>query len=935
MSASRIGSKESKDSKLPALLTPASPTSTTGYKQSPPSSSPSYGGGKLKSNHPQAGSLPHLPPTSARAAEAEEELPATAQLSHSTSKAALDQLFAELVDPLNKGVVGYKDFSWLHTRLMFYNGRPTSITDRLQSLGGTYPQQVFRKFDLNQDTLLDKAEWQEYANSLVSVVGRAYLKDACKGLLREQQEQEAKKVAGANAWRFDDQASRQLLEKVSCAQHLGHEHEEVIEGLLRKFADPNQVDRLGNSVLWHAASKSEVGCMARLLEHGGSASHAGQHMDSPILAAARARKLQVLRLLMLGDLGENGIDSEETTLHSQQLIDKASELTAKDARELFMKVASVNYRNDRGWSPLTAAVFWNNHEYVECLIKLPHKCPRTALQADLPDSRGRTALHVAARKGLTDLVPLVLGSRANPNARDSDGWTALHHAVFNGHSETVMKLLDGQADPKIMDEQGFTPGMLMDSPNRSSRPLSREAVKALSVPDGIKFVETVLPILKNEAMSPYQKVEALLDLPGVAGLPSNLRLRDQLFSMRRGPTKVLLTKLWEVLGRELLPRLRNEKTELNDSGTKDATYWDQRAERLQNQIKFVEYWLADTTGPPRSVEWGWDNREGYREELNAMVSAELGEFCKEAQSICDEAFEERGGEELEMLPIDATLVEGCQTQSNVHVPLVWLKTKDIFNTFEGLRAVKAFGERNADDTQALTAFMELVSTDPDFMSGTAFWKNIYRLWLSHYAKQLNSDFQTKVKQLVAAFNDEHWEEGMEVTFHNGPTKTYNTIKAAERKLGASMRPELQASKLLDIVECELIANCSAAVMSLINRFKMGEIKSPSGGNTDAVPKPAPFELARIRSNFGGRAKADLAGLRKVTLNVIFHSSRGLHKKGDRIIGEIHITLPAFEKLRQRAGPLLRHVEREESLLAKSSELLSEASEGAAKSRSPR
>eukprot|EP00439_Symbiodinium_sp_Y106_P075562 s549_g15.t1 len=448
MSASRTGSKESKDSKLPALLTPASPTSTTGYKQSPPSSSPSYGGGKLKSNHPQAGSLPHLPPSSARGAEAEEELPATAQLSHSTSKAALDQLFAELVDPLNKGVVGYKDFSWLHTRLMFYNGRPTSITDRLQSLGGTYPQQVFRKFDLNQDTLLDKAEWQEYANSLVSVLGRAYLKDACKGLLREQQEQESKKVAGATAWRFDDQASRQLLEKVSCAQHLGHEHEEVIEGLLRKFADPNQVDRLGNSVLWHAASKSEVGCMSRLLEHGGSASHAGQHMDSPILAAARARKLQVLRLLMLGDLGENGIDSEETTLHSQQLIDKASELTAKDARELFMKGASVNYRNDRGWSPLTAAVFWNNHEYVECLIKLPHKCPRTALQADLPDSRGRTALHVAARKGLTDLVPLILGSRANPNARDSDGWTALHHAVFNGHSETVMKLLDGQADPK-------------------------------------------------------------------------------------------------------------------------------------------------------------------------------------------------------------------------------------------------------------------------------------------------------------------------------------------------------------------------------------------------------------------------------------------------------------------------------------------------------
>ncbi|CAE7528971.1 RACK1 [Symbiodinium natans] len=643
---------------------------------------------------------------------AEEELPATAALSHSASKAALDQLFAELVDPGNKGVVGYEDFAWLHTRLMFYNGRPTSITDRLQSLGGTYPQQVFRKFDLNQDTLLDKAEWNEYASSLVSVLGRAYLKDACKGLLREQQEQESKKVAGALAWRYDDQASRQMLEKVSCAQHLGREHEDVIEGLLRKFADPNQValaleryvwqslscplrlkehtdgisslafaedgerllsaSRDGTLRLWeltgdvekirelgesskvlrghrgpvscvamsrdgkHAVSSSwdttlkywsldtgrclrtfkghegHVNCVCfsaaddmeflsvssdrtarcwattgselgrlkdpdcacchddwitavahvpgdfttkkavtcgwdrqiRVWDSGArtilsvlpcmhtAAVHAVEISPDGSLLASGGRdgtvllwdvqetklllalevghcvnalvynpmqywlavatdegvevweleqksrmalltpgpaaagsiattlrwtpqgksllvgystgvvevyKQRVLRLLMLGEIGgdNTGVENEETALHSQQLIDKAAELTAKDARDLLLKGASVNYRNDRGWSPLTAAVFWNNHEYVECLVKLPHKSTRTALQADLPDSRGRTALHVAARKGLTELVPLILGSRANPDARDSDGWTALHHAVFNGHSETA------------------------------------------------------------------------------------------------------------------------------------------------------------------------------------------------------------------------------------------------------------------------------------------------------------------------------------------------------------------------------------------------------------------------------------------------------------------------------------------------------------------
>ena len=35
------------------------------------------------------------------------------------------------------------------------------------------------------------------------VLGKAFLKDACKGLLREQHEQEAKKVAGPLTWRHE------------------------------------------------------------------------------------------------------------------------------------------------------------------------------------------------------------------------------------------------------------------------------------------------------------------------------------------------------------------------------------------------------------------------------------------------------------------------------------------------------------------------------------------------------------------------------------------------------------------------------------------------------------------------------------------------------------------------------------------------------------
>eukprot|EP00434_Breviolum_minutum_P031175 symbB.v1.2.027570.t2/scaffold2838.1/size69213/11 len=419
--------------KLPALLTPGVTNGTgTGYKQTKHDTSPPRGHSKE--------SLPQLAPKQ----EADDEHGHGSIFS--TGKASIDQFLLELVDPCHKGLVRFVDFAWLHVRLMYYHGRNASIQERLQSLGGTYPQQVFRRFDVDQDNHLDKVEWQEYASSLIAVLGKAYLKDACKGLLREQHEAEAKKE-GPLTWRYDDQASRQLLDKVSCAMHLGRDQEDVIEGLLKKFADPNYGDRHGQTVLWHAATKCEAHCMARLLEHGGSACAAGQDLDSPVLAAARARKLQVVRLLLLNDLVETGAENEEIV--STNLIDKAAELTSKEVKDLIHRGANINYRNDRGWTPLTAAVFWNNHDYVECLVRLPHKTARSALQADLPDSRGRTALHVAARKGLSDLVPLILGARANQDARDGDGWTALHHAVFNGHTDTVLKLLDGAADPRV------------------------------------------------------------------------------------------------------------------------------------------------------------------------------------------------------------------------------------------------------------------------------------------------------------------------------------------------------------------------------------------------------------------------------------------------------------------------------------------------------
>jgi ankyrin repeat protein len=75
----------------------------------------------------------------------------------------------------------------------------------------------------------------------------------------------------------------------------------------------------------------------------------------------------------------------------------------------------------------------------------------------LVDLTGQTPLHLAAQMGQKDIAQLLLANKADVNAKDSTHSTPLHEAAKSGVKELVELLLANKADINAKDINGHTP----------------------------------------------------------------------------------------------------------------------------------------------------------------------------------------------------------------------------------------------------------------------------------------------------------------------------------------------------------------------------------------------------------------------------------------------------------------------------------------------
>jgi protein phosphatase 1 regulatory subunit 12A len=141
-----------------------------------------------------------------------------------------------------------------------------------------------------------------------------------------------------------------------------------------------------------------------------------------------------------------------------------------------------------------------------------------ASEADRPHPKtGATALHVAAAKGYTKVLSLLLAGRADVDRQDNDGWTPLHAACYWGKKEAAQMLIASMADMEIQNYSNQTAidiapkdmAPWLEELKKNNKRTKRRPISQIRISDSIdNNIESPAKVIRVEVKSPAEKVNA-------------------------------------------------------------------------------------------------------------------------------------------------------------------------------------------------------------------------------------------------------------------------------------------------------------------------------------------------------------------------------------------------------------------------------------------
>ncbi|PIO39021.1 hypothetical protein AB205_0005850 [Aquarana catesbeiana] len=185
------------------------------------------------------------------------------------------------------------------------------------------------------------------------------------------------------------------------------ENIEMVQFLVENGASVNQQDNEGWTPLHAAASCGFVPIAQYLISKGASVSIANSEGELPLDVAHES----AMEKLLKSEVKKQGVDLDAAKKEEEELM-------LRDARR------------------------WLNNGKIENI-----RHPTT----------GATPLHVAAAKGYTEVIRLLIQLGSDVDSRDFDGWTPLHGAAHWGQEEACRLLSEALCDMEAVSKVGQTP----------------------------------------------------------------------------------------------------------------------------------------------------------------------------------------------------------------------------------------------------------------------------------------------------------------------------------------------------------------------------------------------------------------------------------------------------------------------------------------------
>ena len=246
-------------------------------------------------------------------------------------------------------------------------------------------------------------------------------------------------------------ALRIALQKVA-----GRGHEALTRLLLEEGAEVNAASESELSPLHRGAELGRDKIVKALLEYGALTEARDKSKRTAIFPAALKSHCSTLHLLLEAGADFNARDGNDQNL-MLCLASERSEKRVKGRNEVIKILLGTEIdleaKDKDGRTALLWAAATGKEEFAGLLLTCRAQ-GNSNIKAT--NSRGKTALHLAAENNHPSLVKLLLENGANPHVRSDGGWTALINTADKGHLEVASLLLRWNANVNATTSSGMT-----------------------------------------------------------------------------------------------------------------------------------------------------------------------------------------------------------------------------------------------------------------------------------------------------------------------------------------------------------------------------------------------------------------------------------------------------------------------------------------------